>query len=157
MPKMAEFTGKWLLIGETLFQTRPNKESWIIDPLNLLHSWHWVLFHDTFDLCYPLAASPNNVSSNWGLPQQEKQRFVASQSEEWKPHNNAATTTTLLCSFYNFTTALQGKSNEIQCGVIYFFPLFGSSVAQCTVNIRTLQKEAFKAWALEAGGSEVLR
>ena len=89
----------------------------ITDPVSL-----WVLFHGTFDLCYPLAASPNNVSSNWGLPQQEKQRFVASQSEEWKPHNNAATTTTLLCSVYIFTTALQEKSNKIQqCSVIFIF------------------------------------
>ena len=51
MPKMAQYTGKWLLAwmcgdhiqGQTLFQTILDQKTGIIGPASLLHSRHWVL------------------------------------------------------------------------------------------------------------------
>ena len=51
MPKMAQYTRKWLLItpsdhlqSETLFQTRQDQERGMNGHASLFHSWHWVLF-----------------------------------------------------------------------------------------------------------------
>ena len=58
MPKMAQYTGKWLLLppsdhiqSETLFQTKQDQERRMNGPASLLHSWHWVLLTEYWLTC----------------------------------------------------------------------------------------------------------